>query len=168
VNDLDPDGAAPQVIIGSYENAAARVRLHDRRLLGEYETTFAVELHADGLDARIREVSVTPWDGGGLPAFTDGLAADFRGWDGTRSWAAGHLAITAAFHPGGHVELRWTIRPRLTRPRWEASVTTWIEGGQQMTELAGAVKQFLAQAQPAPLTAAVPARQPVITLGESE
>jgi hypothetical protein len=147
VNDLDPDGAAAQVIIGSYENAAARVRLHDRRLLGEYETTFAVELHADGPDARIGEVSVTPWDGGGLPGFMDGLAADFRGWDGARSWAVNHLAITAAFHPGGQVELCWTIRPRLTRSVWEASVTTWIEGGQQMTELAAAVKAFLTQTE---------------------
>ena len=101
----DLDGAAPQVIITSYENAAAQVRLHGRRLVGEYETTFAVGLHADGLDARIGEVSVTPGDGGGLPGFLDGLAAGFRGWAGTRSWAAGHLTLTAAFHSGGHVEL---------------------------------------------------------------
>jgi hypothetical protein len=101
----DLDGAAPQVIITSYADAAARVRLHDRRLVGEYETTFAVGLRADGLDARVGEVSVTPGDGGGLPGFLDGLAAGFRGWAGTRSWAAGHLTLTAAFHSGGHVEL---------------------------------------------------------------
>jgi hypothetical protein len=60
VNGHGLDGTAPQVIIGSYENAAARVRLHDRRFLCEYETTFAVELRADGLGARVGEVSVTP------------------------------------------------------------------------------------------------------------
>jgi len=145
VNGHDPDGTAPQVIIGSYENAAAQVRLHDCRLLGEYETTFAVDLHADELDARIGEVSVTPWDNGGLTSFMDGLAADFRGWAGTRSWAVNHLQLTAASHSGGHVELCWTIRPWITRPDWEASLTTWIEAGQQMTELAAAIRAFLTQ-----------------------
>jgi hypothetical protein len=151
VNGHDLDGTAPQVIIRSYENAAAQVRLHDRRFLGEYETTFAVDLHADGLDARIGEVSVTPWDSGGLTGFMDGLAADFRGWAGTRSWAVNHLKLTAAFHSGGHVELCWTIMPWITRPDWEASLTTWIEGGQQMTELAAAISAFLTQAQPVQL-----------------
>jgi hypothetical protein len=145
VNGHDPDGAAPQVIIGSNENQASQVRLHDCRFLGEYETTFAVDLQADGLDAHIAEISVTPWDSGGLPGFMAGLAADFRGWAGTRSWAVNHLRLTAAFHSGGHVELCWTVRPWITRSDWEASVTTWIEGGQQMTELAAAMKDFLSQ-----------------------
>lgn len=151
MNGDDLDGAAPQVIITSYENAAAQVRLRDRRLVGEYETTFAVGLRADGLDARTGEVSVTPWDGEGLPGFLGGLAADFRGWAGTRSWAAGHLTLTAAFHSGGHVELSWAIRPGISRSSWEASLTTWIEGGEQMSELAAAVGAFLTPAQPAQL-----------------
>jgi Family of unknown function (DUF6228) len=145
VNSQDVDGATPQVIIGSSDDAATRVRLHDCRFLGEYETTFAVDVHGEGLDARVGEVSVTPWDGGGLTGFLDGLAADFRGWAGTRSWAVNHLELGAAFHSGGHVELRWTLRPWVTRSVWEASVTTWIEGGQQMAELAASVKDFLTQ-----------------------
>jgi len=145
VSDHDLDSAASQVIITSYENAAARVRLHDCRFVDKDETTFAVELHADGLDARIGEVSVIPWDSAGLAEFVDGLAADYRGWDGTRSWAASHLELTATFHSGGHVELGWTIRPWLMRPGWEASLTTWIEGGQQMSELATAIRAFLTQ-----------------------
>jgi hypothetical protein len=111
VNGHDLDGTAPQVIIGSNENSAAQVRLHDCRFHGEYETTFAVDFHADGLDAHLGEVSVTPWDSGGLTRFMDGLAADFRGWGGTRSWAVNHLRLTAVFHSGGHVELCWTIQP---------------------------------------------------------
>lgn len=35
---------------------------------------------------------------------------------------------------------------RLTRSDWETSLTTWIEGGQQMTELAAAIKAFLTEA----------------------
>jgi Family of unknown function (DUF6228) len=146
VNGHDLDGAMPQVIIRSDENPSAQVRLHDCRFLGQYETTFAVHLRADGLDAHIGGISVTPWDSGGLTGFMDGLVADFRGWAGTRSWAVNHLKLTASFHSGGHVELCWTIRPWITRNDWEASLTTWIEGGQQMTELAAAIKTFLTRA----------------------
>ena len=141
----DIGGATAQVIIESSENAATRVRVYGCRFLGEYGTTFAVDVHGDGLDARVGEVSVTPWDCGGLTGFLDGLAADFRGWAGTRSWAVNHLELGAGFHFGGHVELRWTLRPWVTRSVWEASVTTWIEGGQRMAELAASVKDFLTQ-----------------------
>jgi len=64
---------------------------------------------------------------------------------------ASGLKLTAAFHSGGHVELCWTIRPWITRYGWEAPVTTWIEGGQQMTELAAAVRAFLTHAPPVQL-----------------
>jgi hypothetical protein len=84
-----------------------------------------------------------------LSQFLDGLAADYRGWSGTRSWAANDLKLAATFHPGGHVELRWTLRSWASRQdSWEASVTTWLEAGQQMTMLAADVRAFLARPQP--------------------
>jgi hypothetical protein len=172
VNGRDLDSAAPQVSIISYEKQAAQVRLRDCRF-GKYETTFAVGLHSDGLEARIGEVSVNSWDNGGLTRFMDGLATDFRGWAGTRSWAVNHLKITAVFHSGGHVELCWAIRAWITRSDWEASLTTWIEGGQQMTGLAAAIKTFLTQTQPVQLwglvthSASVPgAGDPLAVLGD--
>jgi hypothetical protein len=45
VNGHDLDAAAPEVLSGSDGNSAVQVRLHDRRFLGDYETTFAVEPH---------------------------------------------------------------------------------------------------------------------------
>jgi len=114
VDGRDLGSGVPQVDIRSDGSPSAEVRHYDRRFLGEYETTFAVGLHAVGLDAREGEVSVTPWDGGGLLGFSDSLASDFRGWVGSRSWAVGHLEVSVAFRSGGHVELRWTIRPCLT------------------------------------------------------
>lgn len=148
MNGHDLDGAEPQVIIRSDENPAAKVRLHDCRLLGQYETTFAVDLQSDGLYARIGEVSVSPWDAEGPDRLHGRTGGRLPRLGRHRSWAVNHLKLTAAFHSGGHVELCWTIRPWITRPDWEASLTTWIEGGQQMTELAAAVSAFLTQAQP--------------------
>jgi hypothetical protein len=71
------------------------------------------------------------------------------GWSGSRSWATNHLKLTAAFHSRGHVELRWTLRPRVSRQdSWEASVTTWLEAGQQMTMLTADIRAFLTRPQP--------------------
>jgi hypothetical protein len=91
-------------------------------------------------------VFVYVWDAQYLPDFLDGLAADFRGWEGSRSWAANHLKLTADFHSRGHVELRWALRPwDSRRDSWEATVTTWLEAGQQISGLAADVRAFLAR-----------------------
>lgn len=142
--DLDAT-AAPQVIIRSGQDRTVLVRLHERRFT--YETVFAVDIRAGGLAAHYRDVSVAaPED---LSDFIDALATDFRGWSGTRSWAANYLKLTADFHSGGHVELRWTLGRWISRQdSWEASVTTWLEAGQQMTMLAADVRAFLARSQP--------------------
>lgn len=146
--DLDVT-AAPQVIVRSEQDPDVRVRLHDRQFTDEHETAFAVDLHAGGLDAHYRDVIVAAWDPDDLSDFIDGLAADFRGWSGSRSWTINHLKLTAAFHSRGHVELRWTLRPWVSRQdSWEASVTTWLEAGQQMTELAADIRAFLRRPQP--------------------
>lgn len=142
--------ASPQVIIRSGQDPTVRVRLHDRQFVDEHETAFAVDLDADGLTAHLRDVIVAVWDTQHLSDFVDGLAADFRGWSGERSWSTNHLKLTAVFHSGGHIELRWTLQPWVSRQdSWKASVTTWVEGGQQLTDLVADVRTFLSHAQPA-------------------
>jgi Family of unknown function (DUF6228) len=109
VNGEDLDAtAAPQVIVRSGQDPAVRVLLHDRQFIDQDLTAFAIDLRAGGLAAHHRDVIVAVSDPEGLSDFADGLAADFRGWSGSRSWAADHLKLTASFHSGGHVELRWT------------------------------------------------------------
>jgi hypothetical protein len=150
VNGEDLDAtAAPQVIVRSGQDPAVRVLLHDRQFIDQDLTAFAIDLRAGGLAAHHRDVIVAVSDPEGLSDFADGLAADFRGWSGSRSWAADHLKLTASFHSGGHVELRWTLRPWASRQdSWEATVTTWLEGGQQMTALAADIRSFLTRPQP--------------------
>ncbi|MYS85134.1 DUF6228 family protein [Embleya scabrispora] len=44
---------------------------------------------------------------------------------------------------GGHVSLIGTLRSRLTRnDSWEATITTWIEAGEQAKNLAADVREF--------------------------
>ncbi|MFB7947951.1 DUF6228 family protein [Kitasatospora phosalacinea] len=106
---------------------------------------FAVELRAPGLTARLAEV-VDLGPGGGLVGFLAGAAADFRGWEGERSWrnADGDLALRAAFRSGGHVGLSWVLRPwRAADGAWRAEATTWLEAGEQLAALAAEVEAFL-------------------------
>lgn len=138
--------ASPQVTIRSIQDPAVQVRLHDRQFIDQDEIAFVVDLHADGLNARLRGVVVAVWDPQDLSDFMDGLATDFRGWKGERSWVGSHLKLTALFHSGGHVELCWTLQPWVSgQDSWEASVTTWVEGGQQLTNLAADIRVFLAR-----------------------
>ncbi|MEU9646840.1 DUF6228 family protein [Streptomyces sp. NPDC048188] len=96
--------------------------------------------------ARVNEVVAWIWDSDLVP-FLEELAADYRGWDGERSWQTNDrdLAVSAVFRSGGHVGLTWTSRPwPKAAGGWSASVTTWLEAGEQMASLAADVRRFLA------------------------
>ncbi|MFJ8538704.1 DUF6228 family protein [Streptomyces sp. NPDC093591] len=55
------------------------------------------------------------------------------------------LAVSAVFRSGGYVGLTWTLRPWPNAAGdWSASVTTGLEGGEQMSTLAADVRHFLA------------------------
>ncbi|MFJ1732505.1 DUF6228 family protein [Streptomyces sp. NPDC088254] len=144
--DTDTDDKAG-VTIRCQDNASVGVTLCDRFRLDADCVHYAVELRAPGLTARVDEAVAWVRDGG-LPAFLEGLAADYRGWDGERRRQTddGDLAVSAVWRSGGHVGLTWTLRPW---PRaaggWSASATTWLEAGEQMTSLAADVRRFLAE-----------------------
>jgi hypothetical protein len=133
----------PAVTVRSQDDPTVRVRLADR-FPDDHGTGFAVDLHADGLQARVDSVVVWEWRPEHLADFLDKLAADFRGWEGERTWSTHHLALRAVFRSGGHVGLTWTLRPWTIRENsWEASATTWLEAGEQMAALAADVRSFL-------------------------
>ncbi|MFH8253950.1 DUF6228 family protein [Streptomyces roseolus] len=136
---------SPGVLIRCQENASVGVRLRDRFDFDADSVRYAVELRAPGLTARADEV--VAWKGdGGLAPFLGALAADYRGWDGERTWRTDDrdLAVSAVFRSRGHVGLTWTLRPWPTAAGgWGASVTTWLEAGEQMASLAADVRHFL-------------------------
>ncbi|MFD6421826.1 DUF6228 family protein [Streptomyces sp. NPDC060198] len=144
--DVDIDHEAG-VSIRCQDNASVTVTLRGRSSSDADSVRYSVELRAPGLAARVDEV--VAWAGdNGLAAFLEELAADYRGWKGDRSWHTDDrdLTVSAVFRSGGYVGLTWTLRPW---PRaaggWGASVTTWLEAGEQMTSLAADVRAFLAE-----------------------
>ncbi|MEU2549016.1 DUF6228 family protein [Streptomyces roseolus] len=133
------------MLIRCQENASAGVRLCDRFDFDADSVRYAVELRAPGLTARAD--GVVAWKrGSGLVLFLDALAADYRGGDGERTWQTDDrdLAVSAVFRSRGYVGLTWTLRPwRTAAGGWGASVTTWLEAGEQMASLAADVRHFL-------------------------
>ncbi|MFI7672273.1 DUF6228 family protein [Actinophytocola sp. NPDC049390] len=82
-----------------------------------------------------------------LTPFLNGLAADFAGWAGERTWQNldGDLEVGARHVTGGYADLRWTLCSRpygWVRP-WSASVTVRVEAGEQMRGLAADMHRFL-------------------------
>jgi hypothetical protein len=147
--DSDTDDK-PGVTVRCQDNPAVGVKFRDRFSFDEDSVHYAVELGAPGLAARVNEVVAWKWDSDLVP-FLEELARDYRGWNGERAWQTNDqdLAVTAVFRSGGHVGLTWTLRPwPKAAGGWTASVTTWLEAGEQMTALASDVQQFLDGAQP--------------------
>ncbi|OKJ03302.1 DUF6228 family protein [Kitasatospora sp. CB01950] len=134
------------VAVRCADSAGVGVRLVDRAGPEAGAVRFAVEVSASGLAARLD--GVVGWVGAtdGLAGFLAGLADDFRGWEGERDWRTPDrdLTVRAVFRSGGHVGLTWVLRPWRTAQRgWEASVTTWLEGGEQLAALAADVGEFV-------------------------
>lgn len=140
---IEADPGRVELVVRGPGTSASSVRLSDWSRTDEYETVFAVEAVADGVRARLENVTVTVWDDMG--EFFDGLARDFRGWEGERVWVDNHLVVTAAFGSGGHVRLSWTLRSGLFPEDWECTVTTVIEAGEGMSAVAADLREFLRQ-----------------------
>ncbi|MFD7282332.1 DUF6228 family protein [Streptomyces sp. NPDC059862] len=132
------------------DNPSVGARFCDRFSFDTDSVHYAVELWAPGLAARVDEVVAWIWDSD-LAPFLEELAADYRGWNGERSWQTNDkdLTVSAVFRSGGHVGLTWTLRPwPKAAGGWSASVTTWLEAGEQTTSLASDVRHFLTGKQP--------------------
>ncbi|MFF3155389.1 DUF6228 family protein [Streptomyces sp. NPDC057910] len=130
-----------EVVVRGVGEFGPSVRLFDWSRADEYGVAFAVEAADDGLRARLETVTVTVWDSMG--EFFDGLARDFRGWEGERVWGHNNLVVTATFGSGGHVHLNWTLRSGSLPGDWHGTVTTVIEAGEGMKAVAGGLREFL-------------------------
>ncbi|MEU4490102.1 DUF6228 family protein [Streptomyces purpurascens] len=140
----------PGVTIRCLDNVAVGVRLSGQEPFDEGCVQYVVEAFAPGLTARVDEAVAWIWDADPA-AFVARLATDYQGWEDKRVWQTydGDLAVSAVFRTGGHVGLTWTLRPCPNATGgWTASVTTWLEAGEQVPSLASDVEDFLSGEQP--------------------
>lgn len=115
-----------------------------------YVYKIAVELHDDGMTA----ATIADVDGGvadlamTLAGFVEGLAAEWRGWDGIRTWRSmgRELAVDARHDGRGQVSLGVRLRAGgLDRDdtAWSARTVFVLEAGEEMTRLAADLTHFL-------------------------
>lgn len=76
------------------------IRLYDRLFPDEYGIGLSVEARADGLHTSLGPVEAWVWDDVDFSGFVAGLAEDFRGWTGERTWQTNHPEVQAVFAPG--------------------------------------------------------------------
>lgn len=128
------------------DNLSVGVKFCDRFGFAADSVHCTVEIWAPGLNARVNEV--VAWAGDSdLAPFLEELAANYQGWDGERSWQTNDrdLVVSALFRSGGYIGLTWTLCPwPKAAGGWTASVTTWLEAGEQMSSFAADVRHFLA------------------------
>ena len=97
-------------------------------LLPHEDDHFRARLRDGLLDAEVLLDSYQPHD---LPAFFEGLAREWRGWAGERTWSSleGDLSLTATADRAGHVSIRVALVGGPLQ-RWSAETVLMIEAGQ--------------------------------------
>lgn len=127
------------------EGGTARVcLLAAQRPFSDEFLDFRLELHDVGLAAA---TGVRTIEGDGLAVWVHALAQSYAGWDGERIWESLERdARISARHDGrGHVTLRFVVRGgvRGCEPdAWEASVSVYLDAGEDMRRLADAIEAF--------------------------
>jgi hypothetical protein len=120
------------------------LELRDPAWDGAEMTAMTATLAADGMHATARVVLL---GGNGLAMLFEEMAAEWRGWDGPKSWESieGDLAV-AADHDGlGQITIRITLRRWESPPEWEAQADLTIDAGEQLTNAARGLRDFFQQ-----------------------
>ena len=101
-----------------------------------------VIIEAEGVHA---ERDVLTWGGDDLDTFFESLAADWRGWDGTRTWdAVEHGMTIEASHRGNRVELLFILRRDYDQDAWELRLPIRVAPGETLQHLAEATARAVA------------------------
>ena len=106
---------------------------------------FPVTLSSDGLSATAIVRSVEGPSPMALSVFVDDLAAEWKGLQSERTWESieHHLAIEARSDPVGHLILTVVLRESHQVDAWSARVSVKVEPGEEMTQVAAAVRRLL-------------------------
>jgi hypothetical protein len=104
---------------------------------------FTAMVSAPGLSATSDVLSMEGPQG--LREFFRSLAADWRGWEGARTWKSieHDLSIEARVDRRGHVRLVFTLRQSYRPDAWSSTVVAEVDAGEEMTRLASVIDDFL-------------------------
>jgi len=103
---------------------------------------FTVTIRAEGLTAS-RDVYAFEGEERLLALF-DEMAAEWRGWEGTKEWASleGELTVAVTHDRVGTVTLRAALW-HYEQLEWRAAIELTVDAGEQLTEAAAAIRRFV-------------------------
>jgi hypothetical protein len=100
-----------------------------------------VEVEANGL--KCSHGVLTYW-GDGLDEFVRTLAADWRGWDGTRRWDALENGMSIeAVHRGSRVALLFILRRDFEPDAWEIHLPMLVAPGESLSSFGRALTDLV-------------------------
>lgn len=102
-----------------------------RRESGGEIAGVTVSVALEGLSAQ-REVYL--YTSADLREFFNGLAENWRGWDGARTYESieGDLLLEAT-HTGSHVKLHFTLQDPFSPEEWRVSGTATLDAGEELS-----------------------------------
>lgn len=130
-----------EIVEFTSEEGNARLRLGYEPSIDRDFGTFAISIQADGLTCEWSALSVR---GDGLDGFVASLAADWRGWEGVRTWDALERGLSIeATHLGNRVELAFIVRRDYQSDAWCIRLPIRVYPGESLNRLARATADFL-------------------------
>jgi hypothetical protein len=100
-------------------------------------------LRADGLDASLRVSSCYATGFDELVGFFQGLAADWRGWPGERTYESLEHELRLTATHDGHLRIAVHLRQSSLPDGWSASAAFRVDPGEEMTQAAESVTALL-------------------------
>jgi Family of unknown function (DUF6228) len=110
---------------------------------GEIEFAWA-RLRVHGLDASMRVSSHYATGFDELVAFFHGLASDWRGWQGERTYESLEHDLRLTATHDGHVRMAVQLRQSSFPDGWSAAAVIRLDPGEEMTRAADDVAALLA------------------------
>ena len=130
------------MLASDHGERAVKVTFSAYQPVDSYISNYLVTIAAERLTATTPVT--TGSDGDRLVEFVQGLAEEFRGWQGHRSWRSleDQLRITATWQSGGRVVLTLRATPSIY-DRWSVTADVTIEAGEDMRRFADDLATFL-------------------------
>jgi hypothetical protein len=117
------------------------LELRDPVRSGNEVASFTATLTADGMKA---STGVYVMSGDGIANLFEEMAAEWRGWDGVKTWESleGDLEVAAEHDRLGQITLRVMLRRWQSPPEWEARADLTIDAGEQLANTARELRAF--------------------------
>ena len=103
-----------------------------------------VRLRVPGLDASLRVPAHYATGFDELAAFVSGLASDWRGWQGERTYESLEHDLRLTATHDGHIRLLVQLRETSVPDGWSATGVVQLDPGEEMTRAAQDVAALLA------------------------